>query len=96
MTTTFRVDIIVKEERFIRIIFTPYIDLLSNLDIDIKAERFIRTSHPSYIHLVKDINRQAPSGDHQQTLKSHRGASSMNTSEEHIIYVQDIMVKQGS
>ena len=30
---------------------------------------------------------KTPSGDHQQTSKSHREASSMNTSVEHIIYV---------
>ena len=94
MTTTFRVDIVVKEERFIRTIFTPYIDLLNNLDIDIKAERFIRTFDSSYIHLVNGIKGQAPSGDHQQTLKSHHGASSVSTSVEHIIHVQDITVKQ--
>ena len=94
MTTTFSVDIVVKEERFIRTIFTPYIDLLNNLDIDIKAERFIITFHSSYIHLIKGIKGQAPSGDHQQTLKSYHGASSMSTSVEHIIHVQDIAVKR--
>ena len=94
MTSGFSIDIIVKKEKFIRIIFISYINLLYTTDIDIKAERFIGTFHPSYIYLVKSINREAPSGDHQLTLKSHHGASSMNTSEEHIICVQDIMVKQ--
>ena len=94
MASGFSIDIIVKEEKFIRIIFTSSINLLYDLDIDIKAERFIRTFCSSYIYLVKNINREAPSGDHQQTLKSHCGASSMNTSEEHIICVQDFMVKQ--
>ena len=96
MTTTFRIDIVVKEERFIRTIQSSYIYLLNNLDIDIKAERFIRTLYSSYIYLIKGVYRQAPSGDHHQTLKSHRGASSMNTSVEHIAYVQDIMVNQMS
>ena len=89
------IDIIVKKKKFISNGWTSYINLLySNLDIDIKAERFIRTQHPSYIYSVKSINREAPSREHRLVLKSHRGASSMNTSEEHIIYVQDIMVKQ--
>ena len=95
-TTTFRVDIPVKEERFIRTIQLSYIYLLNSLDIDIKAERFIRTFHSSYIHLIKGINRQAPSGDHQQTRKSHHGASSMSTSVEHITHVKDIIVNQMS
>ena len=94
MTSSFGIDIIVKKEKFIRIIFISYINLLYNTDIDIKAERFIGTLHSSYLYLVKSINREAPSGDHQLTSKSHRGTSSMNTSEEHIICVQDIMVKQ--
>ena len=89
MTSGFSIDIIVKKEKFIRIIFISYINLLYNADIDIKAERFIGTFHSAYIYLVKSINREAPSGDHELTLKSHRGASSMN-----IICVQDIMVKQ--
>ena len=93
LTSGFSTDIIVKEEKFIRIILTSAINLLYDLDIDIKAERFIRTFCSSYINLIKSINRQAPSS-HQQTLKSHRGVSSMNTSEEHIISVQDIMVEQ--
>ena len=88
------VDIIVKAERFIRTTYSSYIYLLNNFDIDIKAERFIRTFHPSYIHIIEGINGQAPSGDHQQTLKSHHGASSMNTSLEHITYVLNIKVKQ--
>ena len=89
------IDIIVKKKKFISKFCTSYIHLLyNNLDIDIKAERFIRTQHPSYIYSVKSINREAPSREHRLVLKSHRGASSMNTSEEHIIYVQDIMVKQ--
>ena len=92
-TSRFNIDIIVKKEKFTRINIS-HVNLLYNTDIDIKAERFIRTFHSSYIYLIKSINREAPSGDHQLTLKSHRGASSMNTSEEHIIYVQDIMVKQ--
>ena len=88
------IDIFVKKEKFISIIFITYINLLyNNLDINIKAERFIRNHH-SYIYSVKSINREAPSGDHRLVLKSHRGASSMSTSEEHIIYMQDIMVKQ--
>ena len=94
MTSGFRVDTVVRAERFIRLPQPSSTYLLNNLDIDIKVERFIRTFHLSYIHLIKGINGQAPSGDHQQTLKSHRGASSMNTSVEHIIYVHDIMVKQ--
>ena len=95
MTSGFSIDIIVKKEKFISIIFISYINLLyNNLDIDSKAKRFIRTCHPIYIYSVKSIKREAPSGDHRLVLKSHRGASSMNTSEEHIIFVQDIMVKQ--
>ena len=95
MTSDFSIDIIIKKEKFISNIVISYINLLyNNLDIDIKAERFIRTCHSSYISSVKSINREAPSGDHRLILKSHRGASSMNTSEEHIICVQDIMVKQ--
>ena len=94
ITSGFSIDIIVKKEKFIRIIFISYINLLYSIDIDIKAERFIKTFHSFYIYLVKSISREAPSGDHQLILKSHRGASLMNTSEEHITYAQDIMVKQ--
>ena len=95
MNSGFSIDIIVKKKKFISNSFTFYINLLyNNPDIDIKAERFIRTRQPSYIYSVKSINREAPSRDHRLVLKSHRGASSMNISEEHSIYVQDIMVKQ--
>ena len=89
------IDIFVKKKKkFISLIFMLYINLsYNNLDINIKAERFIRNHH-SYIYSVKSINREAPSRDHRLISKSHRGASSMNPSEEHIIYVQDIMVKQ--
>ena len=92
---SYSIDILVKEKKKdISVIFTPYINLLyNNLDINIKAERFIRNHH-SYLHLVKSINREVPSEDHRLALKSHHGASSMNTSEKHIIYVQHIMVKQ--
>ena len=94
MTSAASVDIIVTAERFIRTTQSSPVYLLNNLDIDIKVERFIKTFHSSYIHLIKDIYRQAPSGDHQQILKSHLEASSMSTSEEHIIHMQDIMVTQ--
>ena len=94
ITFVINLDIMVKAERFIRT--THHLHLLSDLDIDIKAKRFIITIRPDYILFinVKGINQQAPSGDHQKTLKSHCGASSMSTSEEHIIYVQDIIVKR--
>ena len=59
---------------------------------DIKVDKFIRTFRPSYINLIKGIISQVPAGDHQQ-LKSHQAASSMITSEKHIIIVQGIMVK---
>ena len=93
--SSYSIDILVrKKKKFISIIFMPYINLLyNNLDINIKAERFIRNHH-SYLHLVKSINREVPSEDHRLVLKSHHGASSMNTSEEHITYVQHTMVKQ--
>ena len=70
-------------------------DLISVFTVidNIRTDRFIRTFHSSNNYPVNGIYREAPSGDHQQTLKSHHGASSMNTSEEHIVYMQDIMVE---
>ena len=59
---------------------------------NIRVDKFIRTLRPSYINLIKGIIRRVPSGDHQQS-KSHQAASSMNTSEKHIIIVQGIMVE---
>ena len=94
VTRAINLNIMTKADRLIRTICPSFIYLYLNQNIDIKTERFIRIFCSSYIYLVKSINREAPSGDHQQILKSHRGASSTNTSEAHIICVQDIMVKQ--
>ena len=94
ITAAFNFDIMVKVERIISITQSFCICLLTNLDIDIKAERVIRTFHPDYLYFIKGINWQTSSGDHQQTLKSHREASLMNTSVEHINYVHSVMVKQ--